>query len=35
MEKILEADGVTKDMLDEQQKKLQLIQLNRLQRLGG
>jgi hypothetical protein len=26
MEKILEADGVTKDMLDAQQKKLQLIQ---------
>lgn len=26
MEKILEADGVTKEMLDEQQKKLQLIQ---------
>jgi len=26
MEKILEADGITKEMLDEQQKKLQLIQ---------
>ena len=26
IEKILEADGITKDMLDEQQKKLQLIQ---------
>ncbi len=26
MEKILEADGITKDMLDAQQKKLQLIQ---------
>lgn len=26
MEKILEADGVTKEMLDQQQKKLQLIQ---------
>jgi hypothetical protein len=26
LEKILEADGVTKDMLEEQQKKLQLIQ---------
>lgn len=26
MEKILEADGVTKEMLDDQQKKLQLIQ---------